>query len=308
MFPRSTSMNLAQLETFVQVAQSGSLSRAAGSLGLSQPSLSRQIRLLEADLNERLFHRTGRGVALTEAGTCLLAHARTIVGEVHAARKHLQDLKAAPSGRVLVGVTASLAKAVTPHLVNRFRTRFPGCAIGVIDGLSAQLGEYLLEEKIEVALLYTAGRTRKLQLEPLTREELVLVCGTHMKGSLPAAIEFRALPGYPLILPSVPNPMRMLVETQCRRHGLALSPVAEVNAVESLVAMVASSDCYSILPYSRAAEAERQGQLALARIHTPRVLNQLSLATVAGSGDSTLIAGTRQILRDLMMAGASEAA
>ncbi|HEX2546591.1 MAG TPA: LysR family transcriptional regulator [Ramlibacter sp.] len=295
-------MNLNQLEYFVKVARAGSLSRAAAGMGLSQPTLSRQIRLLEEDVGDRLLHRTGRGVALTPAGSCLLAHADTILAEVRAAREHLRELKSVPAGPVRVGITASLAKSVTPELVKRVLEQFPGCSLTVMDGLSAQVREWLLEGKIDLAVLYSAEDATKLHWETLMREELVLACGMQARASLPQAVAFRELAGFPLVLPSAPNPIRALLEAQCRRHGVTLTVVAEVNAIDSLVATAASSNCLTILPRSRAIEDAGAGKLAFAGIHSPRVLNRLCLATRATAPDSAVVVAVKQILRAMFAA------
>lgn len=293
-------MDLKQIEYFVRVAELGSFTRAANSLNLAQPSLSRQIRLLEIELGEHLLYRNGRGVTLTDAGNCLLAHGHTILAEVRAARQHIQDLKSAPDGHVAIGLTTSLAQALTPRLVNAFRASFPGGAITVTEGLSANLREWLLEGRLDIAVLYSAEATAKLELETLFREELVLVCGTQMRPPLPEQVRLDELPAYPLVLPCMPNGIRMLVEAKCRANEVALAIVAEVNALQSMVAVAQTSDCYSILPDSAAREGVREGRLYAARIHSPAILNTLSLAMARNRPESRLARGVKQLLRDLV--------
>lgn len=294
-------MDLKQIEYFVRVAELGSFTRAATQLGLAQPSLSRQIRLLEVELGEHLLYRTGRGVTLTDAGNCLLSHGNTILAEVRATRQHIQDLKSAPDGHVAIGVTTSLAHALTPKLVNAFRKALPGGAITVTEGLSANLREWLIEGRLDIAVLYSAEPTAKLELETLFREELVLVCGTQLRSPLPDKIRLEELSGYPLVLPCMPNGIRMLVEAKCRMNDVALSIVAEVNALQSLVAVAETSDCFSILPESAAHEGVREGRLYAARIGAPAILNTLSLATSRNRPESRLAKVVKQLLRDLVV-------
>jgi DNA-binding transcriptional LysR family regulator len=102
-----------QLEYFLAVADSGAISRAAILLSVGQRVLSRQIKALEEELGAELYHRTGRGIILTDAGRILADHARNIVERTERARSEIQDLGAAPAWhaapRPLPGATARRA-------------------------------------------------------------------------------------------------------------------------------------------------------------------------------------------------------
>ena len=91
-------MELRQLESLVAIVDGGSFSRAAITLNLAQPSLSRQIALLEGELGQRLLVRTGRGVVLSPAGEAFIVHARNLLDEARRARDAMQDLGADPGG------------------------------------------------------------------------------------------------------------------------------------------------------------------------------------------------------------------
>ena len=98
-------MDLLQLRYFIEVCDAGSFSRAAISLNLTQPTLSRQIGLLEAELGQRLLERTGRGVIPTDSGALLILHARAMLEMAQRARDELRDQQASPTGRVVVGLS-----------------------------------------------------------------------------------------------------------------------------------------------------------------------------------------------------------
>ena len=96
-------MEIHQLRYFVAVAEEGSFSRAAAREHVAQPSLSQQIRKLEAEMDQRLFDRLPRSIVLTEAGKCLLEYARKVLAEIADARRCLDDLQRGVSGRLVVG-------------------------------------------------------------------------------------------------------------------------------------------------------------------------------------------------------------
>ena len=116
-------MDLRQLEYFVAVIEQGSFSRAAASLNLAQPSVSRQIGLLEEELGQRLLERTGRGVAPTPAGHAMLAHARVMLNASAQALSDLKQMGAEPVGKVVVGLPNRVAMGLCVPLIEEFRAR-----------------------------------------------------------------------------------------------------------------------------------------------------------------------------------------
>jgi LysR family nitrogen assimilation transcriptional regulator len=239
-------------------------------------------------------------VTLTDAGKSLLPHFERILAEVRAARQHVQDLKAVPDGHVAVGITAALAGSLTPKLVETFRRSFPSATISVTEGLSANLVEWLVDGRIDIALLYLARRSSRIDFEELLREELMLVCGARRAAPLPDEVELRELSKVPLVLPCVPNGIRMLVEAKCKQQHVDLCIVAEVNALQSLVDVAEAGECCTILPASRAQEGVRAGKLMAARIHSPSILNRLVVGTAKNRPESRITRATRPLLKELV--------
>ena len=97
-------MDFKQVESFVRVAELGSFTKAAQVLGVTQPALSRLIRMLEVDLRQTLLVRNGRGAVPTEAGKLLLSHGRGILHQVARAREDLGRVRGALAGRVAIGL------------------------------------------------------------------------------------------------------------------------------------------------------------------------------------------------------------
>ena len=119
------SMDLKQLRYFLGVAESGGFSRAAVRLSIAQPVLSRQIKLLEAELGAELFYRNGRGIVLSEAGKLLETYARSILNLVDQAQLEIGSLRAVPRGRVAIAMPPSIGWMLTGPLVLRCREAFP---------------------------------------------------------------------------------------------------------------------------------------------------------------------------------------
>lgn len=290
-------MDLRQLESFAAVAERGSVSRAATALHLSQPSISRQIGLLEADLGQRLFERHGRGVRLTPAGQALLTHARSMLESARQARRQLLDMQDEPSGRVVVGLPHRVASGLCVPLVERFRSKLPKAMITISEGLSLSLREDLLQGRIDLALLFDPAPTPLIVGEALMRERLILVApqGTPLKPRLSLA----ELAQWPMILPAAPNPIRSLVDAVLVPRRIGLQIVAEVGAVHSALALVEHGAGCSILPQSALLMAQRSDALPTALIGPPALWNRLVLAMPAARPLTRLQQETAALLRQM---------
>jgi DNA-binding transcriptional LysR family regulator len=126
-------MNLRQLEYFVAIAESGSLTQAAERLLVSQPSLSQQIRALEAELGGSLFERLPRGVRLTAAGHELLAEARATLAHAQRARRVVRRALELDVGQLEVAVTSSAALGILPAVLRDWQGRHPEIEVSLLE-------------------------------------------------------------------------------------------------------------------------------------------------------------------------------
>src|SRR5215813_1643204 len=122
-------MEVHQLRYFCAVAETGSFTRAAAREQVAQPSLSQQIMKLEEELGVRLFDRLGRAVRLTEPGQLFLPRARTILGELRAAKEEVAERQSTASGKVCVGVIPTIAPYFLPPRIAMFSRKYPETSI-----------------------------------------------------------------------------------------------------------------------------------------------------------------------------------
>jgi LysR family nitrogen assimilation transcriptional regulator len=289
-------MELRQLLHFVTVVDAGSFSRGAVVLDLAQPSLSRQIALLEADLGQRLLVRTGRGVTTTDAGEALLGHARAMLDISRRARDELRDMDESPGGRIVVGMPPRVALGLSAPLIQRFREKFPRAVITVLEGLSVALRESLIAGRLDLALLFDPAASPQLSFQPLMREKLLLVAPP--KSKLPARVGLAALASYPMVLPSAPNAIRHLLDSVLGPRHIELRVLAEVGAVRTVLALVATGVGCTILPES-ALGVTGDEVLPHAPIGPPSIWNVLVLATPMARPATRLTRGTAKLLQEL---------
>jgi LysR family hydrogen peroxide-inducible transcriptional activator len=168
------------LRAFVETADAGSLSRAAGLLGVSQPSLTAQIQRLERHLSAALFTRHGRGVTLTEAGKALYPRARRLLDDLreteHAVRREGED----EAGTLSVGAIPTVAPYVLPAALRRLRVRQSTLRVELREDYSAILARQLLDGVLDVVVAALPYGFEHLDTEPLGADALVVaVPATH---------------------------------------------------------------------------------------------------------------------------------
>jgi LysR family nitrogen assimilation transcriptional regulator len=253
-------VELKQIEYFVQVAELGSFIRAAGVLQVAQPALSRQVRALEVELRQPLFERNGRGVALTEAGVRLLAHGRGILQQVERARQDLQQQRGAVAGMLSIGLPPSLSPSLTAPLVEAFRERFPRATLSLVEGLSSYTLEWLVQGRLDCAVVYNAAPAADIELRPVLQEQLYLVSarGTGRHSALVgAAVSLAQLATHELVIPSRPHAIRMRLESALAESGLKPRVALEVESVPAILDLLAQHPLHAVLSLNAIRGSER---------------------------------------------------
>ncbi|GHC80576.1 LysR family transcriptional regulator [Nocardiopsis terrae] len=161
-------------ETFLRVAEAGSLTAAARSLGYTQSAVSRQVHTLEHDLGTALFDRLPRGVALTEAGHVLVPHAEAVVSRLAAARTDLEALRRLDGGRLRVGSFATADAALVPRAIAAFRTRHPRVHLSRDEGFTVDLLDRVQQGGLDLAVVSSPPDGARVRLSHLADEPVLV--------------------------------------------------------------------------------------------------------------------------------------
>jgi LysR family transcriptional regulator, nitrogen assimilation regulatory protein len=300
---------LKQLEYFVRVAELGSFTRAAIALDVAQPALSRQVRLLEVELRQNLLIRNGRGAAPTEAGKLLLEHGRGILHQVERAREELGRVRGGLAGRVAIGLPPSVAKAMAVPLIREFRRHMPDATLSISEGLSVSMHESLASGRLDIALLYNATPAPGIELTPLLEEPLYLVQRRTGKGaaSRPRAIALREVADMPLVIPSRPNAIRMLVESEMAKLRCRPNVALEIDGVGAILDLVEDGAGSAILSSNAVKTSVRPTAFSMRPIGSPPLRSKLSMA-MSSQRPATLtqkaaLALIEQLARKLLAGG-----
>ncbi len=295
-------MDFDQLRHFVCIAQLGGFSKAEKALDISQPSLSRQMRLLEADLNAKLFLRTGRGVTLTPAGEAFLPHAITVLESVARGRQALGSASTDLTGRVSVGLVPRIARVLLAPLVQRFRARLPNATISVVESKTPVLLSSLAAGHVDVAVLFNIEAPEDLIIEPLAQEHYVLIGLRTPDLALPESLPFDALARYPLILPPPSNSIRANLELVRRRTRTRFDVVAEVETMPALFDLIRLGVGLSVVGHGAARQLAHSREFTSARIEGITSRNVAYLARSRRADPTHLGDAVAQMIRDLDLA------
>lgn len=275
-------MDLKQLEYFVRVAELGSFTRAAQALDVAQPALSRQVRLLEVELRQNLLLRNGRGASPTDAGRLLLEHARGILHQVDRAREELGRVGGALAGRVAIGLPPSLSRMLAVPITRAVREQLPQASVSISEGLSIHMQEWLLTGRLDIAVVYNAQPAPEIEIEPLLEEDLVLVQLRPPglpEDPPPGPIALEDIADLPLVIPSRPNAIRMLVETEMTNIGVRPQVALEIDGVGAMLDLVADGAGAALLSRNAVASSIRPSAYQTRAIVQPPLRSRLSLAT-----------------------------
>lgn len=270
-------MDIKSLQSFLQVAQARSFSKAAALLGVTQPALSRQMQRLEEEVGQSLLHRDGRGIALTEAGRIFLVRARAIVDEMQGARSELANLRGEPRGTVTIGLPPTLSQALLPGMVRRIRSAYPRIHLRVMQALSGELNEWLRDGRIDAALMAQTAAKQSPHSEVLAVEDQYLICPG--AEQTPRDIPLAELAKVDLVLPSSGHGLRTVVEEAARDEGVELKVVLEIDSLPALVRMAEEGIACTVLPRYVVSEQLRAGKVCVRRIVDPPIRRTVMLAT-----------------------------
>jgi LysR family nitrogen assimilation transcriptional regulator len=269
-----------QLEYFLAISKLGSATAAAKELDTAQPLVSRQIGLLEKRWGGRLFERNGRGLELSAFGERMLPEVEALLALARRVELSASEVAGVVSGKVHVGIVPSIARELTPALFQELVRAAPLVKLQMSEGFSGQLDEQLIAGRIDIAVLNRYGRKVRPQDDVVGRDVALLVGRSGDELLRGPTINFQRLAGLPLVLPSVPNEFRLLLDQHARRLGFELNVVLEVDNLRAMKESALAGYGYTVLSSLGVYEDMRQGVLACIQIVRP----SLPRTTVLGVG------------------------
>lgn len=260
-------MDLHLLEYFVRVVELGSINKAAASLHISQPALSRHIAALEHEMKTALFTRTRGGVQVTDAGRLLSDRVRPLLRQFTMLKEQVGEHAA---GLLSIGIPPAWHHLLTVHFVERLTAHNPGISLRMYEGVSNVLREYMFGRLLDLAIVpYDHSPIAGYAQTSLVREPLVIVgpARSALRMSKPAPLA--CLDGLKLVMPGKPNVARVQVEHALERKGMHFRLLMESDTLALCLSVARSGIGHTVVPASS--------------LYRPRVLNEgISWAPIKG--------------------------
>ena len=286
-------MELKSIKYFIVVAELGSISRAAGQLGLVQPALTRHIKQLESEFSVRLLNRLPRGVQLTAAGREFLEHCRRIMEEVARAGHEFTSHANKPKGSLVFGASPTLGHVLMPAIIEQSMLEFPDISLKIVEARSIRLHDLLLTGALDMAVLTNPIGSYRLNLQPLVSEPLCLVgkYGWRARGT---SVELDELARIPVM---VTPGMRFLAGGGLGKGKVRLQVVAEIELIETIRCLVKSGKGFTIVPASAFMGDLDAKSLQANPINAPDRQRSLVLASRTDNADSPAVRELSRIVR-----------
>jgi DNA-binding transcriptional LysR family regulator len=235
-------MELRQLEYFVAVAQELHFGRAAESLHLSQPALSKQIQALEDSLEIQLFERTKHWVRLTLAGQKFLEVARNILVDVAAGIAVTKQVAAGTNGKLRIGFTESTLFSLAPNIVRTYRQQYPQVELTLTSGGTETQVEALRTHQIDLGFVYLPIREPSLSIHPLFEEAYIAALPSFHRLARQQQIAIDSLATEPLIF--YPRSLAPILHANfikcCEREGFVPNIVQEAELAQTRLGLAAA--------------------------------------------------------------------
>jgi LysR family nitrogen assimilation transcriptional regulator len=306
--PANRALELRELRSFRSVARTGNFNRAARELNTSQPNVSYHVQKLEQELGTQLLIRHRRGVTLTQAGTCLMERLDVILGLLNAPL----EPAAAPErtiGTISVAMPPEPAALLVPRLLEACRERWPHLTLVIREGTSASLEEWVLDRRVDVAVLQDPPALDELTTEAVVTERLGLVSGVRtITLDATDSVRVRQLGGLKLILPHPRHWIRRLVDNAAFRRGIVLDQVQQVDGVALTKEMVRDGAAHTVLPFVAVRDEVARGTLSFLPIDHDPLLTVHAIASCSGVGPAPFVTEVSRALRDVMSSQARSGA
>jgi len=285
-------METRKLEHFIELAMTGSFSRAAVNLHLTQSALSKSIQSLEAELGVQLIERMGRRCTTTTAGTAMVARARNLLNEVDnlaiAARGQGEI-----SGTLRVGFGAGPGACITPGLITYFLGNYPKVQLLLRRGTAQFLMGALRDRSIDIVLIDTRSLTQSddLLVEHVGMLDGGIICRSGHPLTLQQSVTIQDVLQYPILCTAVSDEAaRMAGEHFGLHQDIRISTQVESEELEPLVAAAIHSDAILFAVAAAAKEQIAAGKLQVISVENPMKFSiPISMVRLASKGESNLL-------------------
>jgi DNA-binding transcriptional LysR family regulator len=280
-------MDIHDLTVFAAAARHGSVTKAAHSLSTVQSNVTARIRLLETELKVQLFHRTHRGITLTDKGRQLLPYAQQMLSLVEQAKVAVSDARDV-RGTLRIGALQSTASARLPDLLKRYTARYDQVDISVETGTTAELLSKVFDSRLDGAFVSGIEDHPELDVVTSFMEELVILTPAPFR-TLKAYLKSSTMPN--VLVFKVGCHYRQRLERYLAADGFALLNQMEFGTIDGVIGCVAAGLGITMLPRSVVERSARRREISIHEL--PKTYRHLETQFVTHKAQVRSVALTR---------------
>jgi molybdate transport repressor ModE-like protein len=271
------------MRLLVEIERQGSLSAAAATIGIGQPSASQHLRLLEAAAGQRLVERSGRGSTLTQAGKVLAGRAAQALASLGAAEEELHALAGLQIGTIHVGASTAPGAYLLPDTLGCFQREFPGVTVEVEIAASAEILDRLLAGRVQLAIVGAQTADPRIDLEPFLEDEIVGIARPELLPLKSGRLNPKEITALTLLSREPGSSSRALVERELRSIEIVPAAVWELGSTEAVKRAAREGLGIAFLSRYAVAEEVERGALESFRLRgRPQLRRDFSIASLAG--------------------------
>lgn len=239
-------MQFRHLRYFVKIVEAGSFSRAAAAIHVAQPALSQQIADLEERMGVPLLQRSPRGIRPTAAGEILYREASSILTDLEKLPGLLAPSPDGVAGKVAIGFAVSLAMSMSGPFLEFCRAKYPKVTLKFADNDSESLEAQIAAKNLDLAVVFEDELVPTFERVPLYRQKMFFVSSAGF-SDYSASVSLQQIEPFALVLPSLPNARRRVIDRVFAEANLSPNIIAETDTLSSEISAVRTNLAHSIL-------------------------------------------------------------
>jgi DNA-binding transcriptional LysR family regulator len=292
-------IDVKRLRYFIAVCRHGGFSHAASVIGVAQPTLTRQIQLLEQELGVKLITRNGRGAEPTEEGRFLLVRSAKYLDGLDNMVRELKQRFSQVSGQAVLGICPTISPFFLDDLKSYLAANSPDLSLSVIEAYSGDLKNLMNGNRLDLALTYKPSNSTGGEHVELFSEKLVLTSG-FQPDAPQRSYPLSELEGLKLILPSRIHELRLIIDAACKRKGVLLRPDLELDSLDAVKALLVKRPLhyFTILPAYSVREEVEGRQFSQYAIDDPGMLRTISVVIPSKPRNEALTAYLRRHIEE----------
>lgn len=254
-------MDINQLEVLIAVAREKSFSRAAESLGRTQPAVSQAIRRLEQEIGEKLFDRSSKDGTLTRAGLLLVDYARQMLNLRQTANTALREMRNLQSGKVTLSANEHTVFYLLP-VIEEFHRKHPAIKVEVQRGVASRIPDQITAREVELGVVSFKPADGALRSISVMTDELVLITAPGHPLAAKTMVSINELGDQAFIAHNAPSPYRKKVIETFDKYNTRLNISIELPSLEAIKKLVETGIGVALVPRLSAKSEIARGQLA----------------------------------------------